>query len=138
MAKFHIVAVSAALVLGWGASSQVIAGSSMSGEQINTMMSGNTTYGKHTRKDKRGHSFRSADGTFVGWNNVDGQRSGTWRVQGNQYCRTPDGDSGRCFELSDNGDGTYKMYIQPNNLAMPRKHIWTWTKVVPGNPENLK
>jgi hypothetical protein len=138
MVKIRIVAVSAALALGWGASSQVVAGNSMSGEQINTMMSGNTTYGKHTRKNKHGHSFKHADGAFVGWNNEDGKRTGTWRTQGNKYCRTPDGDSERCFELSDNGDGTYNMYIQPGNLIMPRKHVWTWTKVVPGNPENLK
>jgi hypothetical protein len=72
-----------------------------------------------------------------GWNNEDGNRTGTWRVQGSKYCRTPDGDAERCFELSDNGDGTYNMYIQPKNLAIPRKHVWTWTKVVPGNPENL-
>ena len=136
MAKVKIVAMG--LVVGLGASSWVSAGEEMSGEQIKAMMSGNTAYGKHTRKDKHGYSFRRADGTFVGWNNEDGRRSGTWGVQGNKYCRTPEGEENRCFELSDNGDGTYNMYFQPGNLVMPRKHVWTWTKVVPGNPENLK
>ena len=36
------------------------------------------------------------------------------------------------------GDGTYGRWVQPRNLAFPRKHVATWTKVVPGNAENLQ
>ena len=43
-----------------------------------------------------------------------------------------------CQEVKDNGDGTCNRYKQPGNLAKPKKHVFTWTKVVPGNSETLK
>jgi len=60
-------------------------------------------------------------------------------VKRNKVCRHMEGRSKEfCQEVKDNGDGTYNRYKQPGILAMPKKHVFTWTKVVPGNPENLE
>ena len=120
-------------------SSAGIAGEWMSGEQIEKLVSGNTTYGKHEFKGFTSYSYNRPDGTFVGRNSESGPRKGTWRVDGNKMCRHPeDRPKEFCQEVKDNGDGTYSRYKQPKNLAMPKKHVFTWTKVVPGNPENLE
>jgi hypothetical protein len=119
-------------------SSWAVAGEWMTGEQIEKLVSGNTTYGKHESKGFTSYSYNRPDGTFVGMNSKDGPRKGTWRVSGNKMCRHPEGRPKEfCQEVKDNGDGTYNRYKQPRNLAMPKKHVFTWTKVVPGNPENL-
>ena len=130
--------------LAWAAglgllSSVAVAGEWMSGEQIEKLVSGNTTYGKHEFKGFTSYSYNRPDGTFVGRNSESGPRKGTWRVDGNKMCRHPEGRPKEfCQEVKDNGDGTYNRYKQPKNLAMPKKHVFTWTKVVPGNPENLE
>lgn len=108
-------------------------------EQIRQLISDHTTYGKsETKKGRHSHSFWRADGTVVGWNSEEGARKGTWRVTSNMICRQDEGDKERCNEVYDNGDGTYGRYVQPKNLAFPRKHVATWIKVVPGNAENLE
>ncbi len=137
--KFWISARLAALgVLGL-MSSLAMAGEWMTGEQIEKLISGNTTYGKHQFKGFTSYSYNREDGTSVGWNSKRGATKGTWRVKGNKICRHLDGNrKEHCQEVKDNGDGTYNRYKQPGNLAMPKKHVFTWTKVVPGNPENLE
>ena len=113
------------------------AGERMTDEQIRQLVSGNTTYGKSETKDRHGYGYWRADGTVLGWNSELGARKGTWRVANGMICRQDEGDKERCNEVDDNGDGTYGRYVQPKNLAFPRKHVATWTKVVPGNAENL-
>jgi len=113
------------------------AGERMTDEQIKQLISGNTTYGKSETKDRHGYAFWRADGTVVGWNSEEGARKGTWRTANDMICRQDEGDKERCNEVYDNGDGTYGRYVQPKNLAFPRKHVATWTKVVPGNAEGL-
>jgi hypothetical protein len=119
-------------------SSVASAGEWMTGEQIQKLISGNTTYGKHELKGFTSYSYNREDGTSVGWNSDSGAIRGTWRVQGNKICRQTEGREESCHEVKDNGDGTYSRYVQPKNLVMPRRHVFTWTKVVPGNPENLQ
>lgn len=110
----------------------------LSGEQITALISGNTTYGRLDTKNQHGHTYRRADGTFVGWNSADGATKGTWRVSGDMYCGHGEGKFENCQEVYDEGDGTYGRYVQPKSLAKPKKLIGIWTKVVPGNPENLQ
>jgi hypothetical protein len=119
--------------------SSAMAGDWMAGDQLRELIAGNTTYGKHEKKDRHGYSYNREDGTFVGWNSEFGPTKGTWRVKGNQFCRHREGKSREfCHDVRANGDGSYNRYKQPKNLIKPRVHILTWTKVVPGNPENLK
>ncbi len=110
----------------------------LSGDQIKALISGNTTYGKSLQKRQEGHGFHREDGIFLGWNSSDGAVKGTWRVSGDRYCRKLEGKDEFCNEVRDNGDGTYTRYVQPKNLAMPMKPVAAWTKIAPGNPENLQ
>lgn len=132
--KSFKVLLAAAVV---GASAGAFAGERLDDEQIRQLISGNTTYGKSETTDRHGYAHWRADGTVVGWNSEEGARRGTWRTSNDRICRHDDGDRERCNEVYDNGDGTYGRYVQPKNLAFPRKHVATWTKVVSGNPENL-
>lgn len=110
----------------------------MTGPEIEKLISGNTTYGKHETKGFTSFSYNRPDGTAVGRNTKDGDTSGTWRVKGDMICRTRDGGSGEfCNKVKDNGDGTYNRYAPAKNVMRGDIHVFTWTKVVPGNPENL-
>ena len=119
------------------ASADTFAGERMNDEQIRQLVSGNTTCGKSATRNRHGHAHWRADGTVVGWSSEQGARRGTWRTADDRICRRDEGDRERCNEVYDNGDGTYGRYVQPKNLAFPRKHMATWIKVAPGNPENL-
>lgn len=131
----QLVAVTSLVV----SSSAAMAGEWMTGEEIEKLIKGNTTYGKHQFKGFTSYSYNREDGTYVGSNSKRGATKGTWRVKRNKVCRHMEGRSKEfCQEVKDNGDGTYNRYKQPGNLAMPKKHVFTWTKVVPGNPENLE
>lgn len=46
------------------------AGDWLTGEQIQTLISGNTTYGRHAKKDRHSFSYNREDGTFVGWSSA--------------------------------------------------------------------
>ena len=137
--KRELAAQGVAIALAGLLCAPVHAGGWMTSEEIEKLISGNTTYGKHEFKGFTSYSYNRQDGTFVGMNSKDGPRKGTWRVKGNKMCRHPEGRPKEfCQEVKDNGDGTYSRYKQPKNPAMPKKHVFTWTKVVPGNPENLE
>ena len=115
----------------------VYAGSWMTGAEIEKLISGNTTYGKHETKGFTSYSFNRPDGTAVGRNTRDGETKGTWRVKGNKICRHREGRSREfCQKVKDNGDGTYNRYKETGGMRGDI-HVFTWTKVVPGNPENL-
>lgn len=128
----------AAALLGLSVSS-ASAGEWLTGDQIEALISGNTTYGKHEKKDFNAYSYNRPDGTFVGWSSKWGPTKGTWRVKGNRICRHREGGKREnCHDVRDNGDGTYNRYKQPKNLTKPRVHIFTWTKVAEGNAENVE
>lgn len=109
----------------------------LNGDQISVLIKGNTTYGKHTRKDSHGYAYWRPDGSYAGWNSDRGATAGSWRVADDKFCRTPQGESEGCREIYDRGDGTYAHKVEPKNVMGPRQHIWTWTKIVEGNAENL-
>jgi len=103
----------------------------MTGDQIEALISGNTTYGEHAWKDQHGYAYRRPDGTYLSQNYPGGRITGTWIIKGDIYCEKR-GDV-YCHEIHDMGDGTYR------HLAVGTgKHVATWSKVVPGNVENLE
>lgn len=61
----------------------------MSGEQIEKLVSGNTTCGEHESKRFTSYSCNRPDGTFGGHNSEPGPSMGTWRVSGINMCRHP-------------------------------------------------
>jgi hypothetical protein len=125
----NVVASVASLCIGLCASAH--AGEQMLGDQIEALISGNTTYGEHAWKDQHGYAYRRSDGTYVSQNYPGGRITGTWIIKGDIYCEKR--RDVYCHEIHDMGDGTYR------NLAVKtRKHVATWSKVVPGNVENLE
>ena len=110
------------------------AGERMNGDQLRELLSDVTTYGKHAFKDLSGNTYRRADGTFVGRHSKKGARSGTWTVVGDEYYRHPKGEENGCRTVFNNGDGSYDLHRKKGGSL---KHVWTWGRVVPGNPENL-
>lgn len=132
-------AITAVCCLTAGAGTVAQAKERLDGEQIRALISGKTSYGEHAFKDNGGHVFRKDDGTFVAYRKASAElRRGAWSVQNDRYCRQPEGEKNACREVYDQGDGTYRLYVQPKNLMKPRKHVWTITKIADGNPENLK
>jgi hypothetical protein len=123
------IALAASLCIGLGASA--FAAEMMTGDEIAALISGNTTYGEHAWKDLHGYAYRSPDGTFVSRNFPGGLIAGTWTVKGDVYCEKR-GDV-YCHEIQDMGDGTYKHFAVGTG-----KHVATWTKITPGNAENLE
>lgn len=132
-------AMTAVCCLTVGAGTVAQAEERLYGEQIRALISGKTTYGKHAFKDNEGYVYRKDDGTFVAFRTARNElRRGTWSVRNDMFCRQPEGEDNRCREVYDQGDGTYRLYVQPKNLTKPRKHVWTINKIADGNPENLK
>lgn len=116
----------------------VHAGTMLNGDQIRALVSGNTTFGKHEIKNgMHGYSYNRADGTYVGWNSKRGATSGKWWVEGDRMCRHRDGGKPFCQSVGDNGDGTYNRYEKLKNVMRGDVHVFTWTKVEPGNPQGL-
>jgi hypothetical protein len=132
--KYRLLAATA---FAAAAVSGVHAEERLNNEQIKSLFSGKTTYGQHAFKDNSGYMYRKEDGTFVAYRKTRGKVTGTWSVKDNMFCRKPDGRDFGCREVYDQGDGTFRFYVQPKNLIKPRKHVWTITKIVDGNPENL-
>ncbi len=127
-----------AIALAGLLSAPAFAGGWMTSEQLEKLISGNTTYGKHETKGFTSYSYNRPDGTAVGHNSRDGETKGTWRVKNNMICRHREGRSKEsCQKVKDNGDGTYNRYKTSNNVMRGDIHVFTWTKVEPGNPENL-
>jgi hypothetical protein len=121
----------AAASLCIGLATTVHAGEKMTGDQITALISGNTAYGEHAWKDRHGYAYYREDGTLTGWIHPDGPMTGTWRLKGDVFCEKR--TDVYCHEIHDMGDGTYEYYATGTD-----KHIATWTKIVPGNPENLE
>jgi hypothetical protein len=103
----------------------------MTGDQIEALISGNTTYGGHAWKDQHGYAYRRPDGTYVSQDIPGGRIRGTWIIKGDVYCEKR-GDV-YCHEIQDMGDGTYR-----HLAAETKKHVATWSRVIPGNVENLE
>ncbi|MCB1725044.1 MAG: hypothetical protein KDJ39_15265 [Gammaproteobacteria bacterium] len=136
--KREFAATGVALVLVGLFSAPGYAAGWMTGAEIEQLVSGNTTYGKHETKGFTSYSYNRPDGTAVGRNTRDGDTTGTWRVKDDMICRQREGDpKENCQKVKDNGDGTYNRYQASKNVMRGDIHVFTWTKVVPGNPENL-
>jgi len=125
----NLVALVSSLCIGLCASAY--AGEKMTGDQIEALIRGNTTYGEHAWKDQHGYAYRRPGGTYVSQNYPGGRITGTWTIKGDIYCEKR-GDV-YCHEIHDMSDGTYR------HLAVgTRKHVATWSKVIPGNVEDLE
>lgn len=136
--KLKFAPTGVAIALAGLVCAPVYAGGWMTSEEIEKLISGNTTYGKHESKGFTSYSYNRPDGTAVGYNSRDGATKGTWRVKGNMICRHREGRPREfCQKVKDNGDGTYNRYKTSNNVMRGDIHVFTWTKVAPGNPENL-
>ena len=117
--KFKTVATGLVLV---SASLSVAAADLMTGEQIKSVVSGNTVTWEHMFKSKSGKSYYSEDGTLTGVMNGS-SRKGTWKVEGNQICVS----WGNCREMESDGEGGY--YKVKNGT----KRVVRYTRVEDGN-----
>ncbi|MCP5300350.1 MAG: hypothetical protein H6959_05860 [Chromatiaceae bacterium] len=106
--------------------------------QIQALVSGKTAYRRHARKDVSGYAFFDPGGSYLAFRSDKGASRGAWSISDDRFCYQLSGRDSECFEVHDEGNGTYRLYEQPGGPMKPKKHIWTWERIVDGNVENMR
>jgi len=119
--------VSALLVLGiMGFSNLTLAETrDLTEDEIVTMFSDKTAWGKHAKTDKSNKVYFAPDGTYKSKRlDKSGGSEGTWSVDGSDLCVKKNGDT-RCRKVVDKNGNIIKY--------KGKKHVWTYTKFEDGN-----
>lgn len=104
-------------------SQMTMAGDTLSGDKIKTLISGKTLSAEHIKGfkfkvyfDGKGHYVRNKDGNIT---------EGTFTIKDSQHCVNVGGND-KCATIVDNGDGTYK------RMKNGKKHFITWSNITAG------
>jgi hypothetical protein len=106
----------------------------LSAEEVKSLFTNRTSSGHHAFKNEEGSRYFDESGKSSGT-----AGTGIWRVnEDGMLCVRDDGNSDeRCRYISKSGD-TYKKYKVRKNVMKGHKHVWTYTKIEVGNPQNFK
>lgn len=105
----------------------------LNGDQIKEVLSGNTAYGEHAKRGFEIIRYFAANGDLTQYRPYFTKRpraDGKWEVKGDQLCMELERHGQTCGRFVKSGDD-YLWYKEHN------KHIWTFKKIVSGNPEKL-
>ena len=104
---------------------RVFAENYLSNEQIKELVSGNTMYAQHLKRDFEFKVYFDADGiTALRQEDYDVVKT-TYKIKDDKHCIFWNGED-RCAKILDNGDGSYTR-VAPNG-----RHVVLWKKSVKG------
>lgn len=113
-------------------SAPVSAAETLDATQLTALFSGKTVEAFHEQKKTKQTTYFSPEGRLVQANENGQIQKGTWRVDtAGAQCIQWEGDKENCSKIMPEADGSYKRLIDG-------KPIVTISKIVPGNPKNLK
>ena len=114
-------------------SAPALAAEALNGTQLTALFSGKTVEAFHEQKKTKQTTYFSPEGRLVQANEGGEIQKGTWRVDAaaGSQCIQWEGDKENCSKVMPESNGSYKRLIDG-------KPVVTISKIVPGNPKNLK
>jgi len=130
--KLHkrlILVFSVVLISLFGISQTAIADTTVSGEELKTLLSGNTVEGKYLKWDTTHKMYFEATGKIRRIDSLNNKQSGDWYIDSNDLlCISMKRE--RCNEVTKRDDGGY-------NVSRKGSVKFTFDKILPGNPHGL-
>jgi len=117
-------------LIGLGTAPSESAETRVSGDELQTLLSGNTGEGKFIKWETTHKTYFEATGKFRRIDSLNNKQKGEWYINKSGELCMVGKHKENCNVVMKREDGGYNLYVS-NNLN------WTIDKIVPGNPNNL-
>ena len=116
--------------------SDVFPSQGLNANEVKTLISDKTVQQKHALKGKTINIYFSPDGTFR--HKKKGKIiTGQWRTDSDgKLCKKYKDVHKKCALIIKQGE-VWKLYFVPIQAGFPWQHLFTFTKIMDGNPKNL-
>jgi len=117
-------------LIGFGTAPSESAETRVSGDELQTLLSGNTGEGKFIKWDTTYKAYFEATGRMFRIDSLNNRERPQWYINKEGELCIKGKHKENCHEVKKREDGGYNLYLS-NDLK------WTIDKIVPGNPNNL-
>jgi len=117
-------------------SSNVYSEQDLNSDEVKALISDKTAIQKHAHKGVKLAIYFSSDGTFR--HKKKGKKvKGEWHVDSEgKLCKKYKDVHEKCVAIVKAGN-EWKLYFVPIHPTFPREHLFTYIKILDGNPKNL-